>query len=180
MVLKRSALPTTDTELKLMAAAAIIGLSSRCCRDRVQHAGRNRHAQGVVDQGEEEVLADVPHRVATELHGLHDAPQVAFDQRDARRFNRHVGAGSHCDPDIGFGQGGSVVDAVARHRHLAALGSQRLDPLVLVLRSNPGVELVDPQLLGDGLGRLLVVAGEHDDPQAQVVQGFAPPPASMP
>jgi hypothetical protein len=29
MVLKRSALPTTDTELKLMAAAAIIGLRRR-------------------------------------------------------------------------------------------------------------------------------------------------------
>jgi hypothetical protein len=30
IVLSRSALPTTDTELKLMAAAAIIGFSSRC------------------------------------------------------------------------------------------------------------------------------------------------------
>jgi hypothetical protein len=30
VVLNRSALPTTDTELKLIAAAATIGLSSRC------------------------------------------------------------------------------------------------------------------------------------------------------
>ena len=48
----------------------------------MRYARRNRHSQGVVDQGEEEILPDVPHRVATEFHGLHDAPQIALNQRD--------------------------------------------------------------------------------------------------
>ena len=53
----------TETELKLMAALAIIGLSSEA-DERIEHAGRDRHAERVVDEGEEEVLADVAHRRA--------------------------------------------------------------------------------------------------------------------
>ena len=51
----------TETELRLIAAAAIIGLRQQA-EDRIQHAGGHRHAQHVVDEGEEQVLADVPHR----------------------------------------------------------------------------------------------------------------------
>ena len=57
---RRSALAITETELRLMAAAAIIGLSSSP-KHGIEHAGRDRHAQRVVDEGEEQVLADVAH-----------------------------------------------------------------------------------------------------------------------
>jgi hypothetical protein len=50
----------TETELTLMAAAAIIGLSSSLKNGK--NPGRHGHAEGVVDEGEEEVLLDVPDR----------------------------------------------------------------------------------------------------------------------
>ena len=40
----RSALPITETELNVIAALAIIGLSSSP-NARIQHAGRDRHAE---------------------------------------------------------------------------------------------------------------------------------------
>ena len=44
-----------------MAAAAIMGLSSSP-NERIQHARGDRHAERVVDEREEQVLADVAHR----------------------------------------------------------------------------------------------------------------------
>ena len=49
----------TLTEESAIAAAAMIGDSR--IRRRVEHAGRDRHADRVVDEGEEQVLADVAH-----------------------------------------------------------------------------------------------------------------------
>ena len=63
---RRSALPTTETEERLMAAAAMIGDSSMP-KSGIEHAGRDRHAERVVDEGEEQVLLDVAHRGAREL-----------------------------------------------------------------------------------------------------------------
>ena len=59
-LLSRSALAITETELKVMAALAITGLSSKA-KERIQHAGRERHAERVIDEREEQVLADVAH-----------------------------------------------------------------------------------------------------------------------
>jgi len=64
-VRNRSAFPITDTLLKLMAAAA---------------SGGDGDAEGVVDEGEEQVLTNVAHRVATKLICFDDAAEVAFDQ----------------------------------------------------------------------------------------------------
>ena len=48
----------TETELEVIAAAAIIGDSSRP-KKGIEHAGGDRDAERVVDEGEEQVLADV-------------------------------------------------------------------------------------------------------------------------
>ena len=56
-----------------------------------------------------------------ERAGAHDAAQVALHQRHLRAGHRHVGAGAHGDADVGAGQRRRVVDAVAGHRHAAAL-----------------------------------------------------------
>src|SRR6266851_2450341 len=100
MVLRRSELLITDTELKLIAAAARIGLSS------------NRNPQSVVDEGEEQVLADVFHGGAAEFAGAHDSSQVALHQRDVCAFNGNVSAGAHGYADVSLGQSGRVVDTV--------------------------------------------------------------------
>ena len=110
----------TRTELTLIAALAIIGLSSRP-KSGIEHAGRDRHRQRVEDEGEEQVLADVAHRRAAEPAGADDAVQIALDQRDRGAFHRDVGAGAHRDADLRLRQRRRVVDAVAGHRDDAAL-----------------------------------------------------------
>lgn len=48
-------------------------------------------------------------------------------------LHRHVGAGPHRDADMGRGQRGGIVDAVARHRDDPAFGLQPLHDRGLVL-----------------------------------------------
>src|SRR3546814_467143 len=87
---------------------------------RIEDASRDRHACAVVDEREEQVLADVAHGGVGQAAGAHDAVEIAFDQRDPGAFDGDVRAGSHCDADIGLCQRRRVVDAVARHRDLTA------------------------------------------------------------
>src|SRR3974390_1969544 len=63
----------------------------------VEDAGCNGDAEGVVDEGEEQVLTDVAHSGVAEADGFGDAAQVAFDKGDAGAFDRDVGAGAHGD-----------------------------------------------------------------------------------
>ena len=70
------------------------------------------NAQAVVSEGEEQVLADVTHGIATQEPRLCDATQVALHQGDTGAFPRHVGTGAHGDTHVGPCQGGSVVNAV--------------------------------------------------------------------
>ena len=119
-------MPITDTELKLIAAAAIIGLKQQP-EERVEHARRDRHAGGVVDEREEQVLLDVAHRLARQPAGADDAAQVALDERHGRALHGDVGARAHGDADLGLRQRGRVVDAVAGHRHDAPFLLEPLD-----------------------------------------------------
>ena len=73
---KRSALTMTDTELNVIAALAQIGEISMS-KQRIQHAGGDRHADGVVDERQEQVLPDVPHRRPAEPPRARDAAQIA-------------------------------------------------------------------------------------------------------
>ena len=77
MLRRRSALLTTETDERLMAAAAIIGREQHA-EGWVEHAGRDRHAQRVVGEGEDEILLDVSHRSARELNAAHNAAQIAL------------------------------------------------------------------------------------------------------
>ncbi len=110
-----------------MAAAAMIG-DSRMPNSGIEHAGRDRHAGGVVDEGEEQVLADVAHGRRRQPARAHDAGEVALEQRDAGALDGDVGAGAHGDADIGRGQRRRVVDAVARHRDDAAFAGAASRP----------------------------------------------------
>ena len=85
-------------------------------------------------------------------------------QRDRGSRHGHIRAGADGDADIGLGQRRGVVDAVADHRDLLALALQFLDFGGFAARQDLGQHQVDAHLAGDGLGGLLVVAGEHRRP----------------
>ena len=86
-------------------------------------------------------------RRAAQPPGAHDAAQVAFDERDAGALHRDVGAGAHGDADIGRGQRGRIVDAVAGHRHAAALAAcSALDLRLLLLGQDFRHHFVDAEL----------------------------------
>ena len=68
----RSALPMTDTELTLIAAAAIIGLSSNPNSGYSTPAAIGTPAR-VVDEREEQILTDVAHRLPRQSTRAHDA-----------------------------------------------------------------------------------------------------------
>ena len=95
--------------------------------ERVKNAGGNRNADGVVDEGEEKILADVAHGGAAQVAGAHDSGEIAFDQSDAAAFHGNVGAGAHGDSDIGLSECGRVVDAVAGHGDDSSLPLQFAD-----------------------------------------------------
>ena len=119
----RRALPTTDRELTLIAAAAIMGLSKTPKKGNRMPAAIGT-PKDVVHEGEEEVLPDVSHHAATELNRLDDAPQVALHESDAGRFHRYIRSCAHRNPYVGRRQGRGVIDAVSRHSYHAPLGMQ--------------------------------------------------------
>ena len=99
----------TLTELKLMAAAAKMGLS-RIPKNGAEDAGGERHSERVVDEGKEKILADVPHGRLAKLAGAQNAGEVAFDQRDAATLHGDIGAGPHGDADVGLRERRGVID----------------------------------------------------------------------
>src|SRR3546814_7775384 len=66
-------------------------------------------------------------------------------QCDLGTGHRHVGAGAHGDADVGTGESGRIVDAVAGHRHRAALGLESLHQRDLVGRAYFAMDLVDAE-----------------------------------
>jgi hypothetical protein len=51
-----------------------------------------------------------------------DVERIGAHQDDVGGLDRNVGAGADGDPDVSFGERRGVVDAVADHGHLAAVG----------------------------------------------------------
>ena len=121
VVRRRSALAITDTELRLIAAAAIIGLS-RSAEERVEHAGGDRHAERVVDEGEEEVLADVAHRRARLRRRARAMPRRSPFTSVTPALSMATSVPVPIAmPTSACGERRRVVDAVAGHRDDAAL-----------------------------------------------------------
>jgi hypothetical protein len=101
----------------------------------------------------------------------HEGSQIGLDEGDGGALHRDVGAGSEGDADVGGGQGGGVVGAVAGHRDDVALFAQLADDGVLLLGGDAGAHVVDAELARDGAGGGLVVAAEHEQAQAALAQG---------
>ena len=64
----------------------------------------------------------------------------------------------------------SVVHAVARHGHAAALSLKLFDDLALFLRQDFGLDFRDAELLPNRFGGRAVVSRDHDDAQAVFAQ----------
>ena len=102
--------------------------------------------------------------------GVDDAAQAAADQGDVGGGDGDVGAGADGDAEVGLGQGGGVVDAVADHRDHVPVGLEGGDAVGLVGGQDLGDDVVDADLGRDGLGGGGVVAGHHPDLQAEGLQ----------
>ncbi len=132
-------------------------------KERIERARGDRHARGVVDEGEEQVLADIGHGRLRQAPRPHDAHQIAFDQSDISAFDRHIRPRSHGDADIRGGERGRIVDAVARHRDHPALALELFDQRALVLGQDLRLDIFNAETARDSLGGGAIVAGEHDD-----------------
>ncbi|MNI53177.1 hypothetical protein D3C73_1079980 [compost metagenome] len=121
-----------------------------------------RHQEGDHAQADDQVLTDDRAGAAAQAHGERQVRQVVRHQRHIGRFQRHVRPGrAHGHADRGRGHGRGVVDPVADHGDLG-LGAQALDRLDLVVGHQVAPGLGQADLSGDGLGRLLMVARDHD------------------
>lgn len=96
--------------------------------------------------------------------------QIRAHERDVGRIESNVGARSDRHADIGLGQRGSVVDAVADHGHHRAARLDSFHFLDLARRQHFGNHPVDPNLPGNRVRGRTRVAGEHDHLEAQAAQ----------
>ena len=106
-------------------------------RQRPQHEGRQ--LGDVVGEVVGQEATDVRTSGPAELDRGHDRLETVVEQHDVGRLAGDLGArGSHRDADVGRAQGGSVVDAVAGHRHDVPARLQGDGDPELVLRRDAG------------------------------------------
>ena len=107
------------------------------------------------------------------LAGLDDLEQfrgIGVEVDHVPGFLGGLGPGVHRDGHVSLGERGSVVGAVARHRHQPSLSLRISDQFELGLGSSLGEEVVDARLGGDGRRRQRVVTGDHDGPDPHTTQ----------
>ena len=63
--------------------------------------------------------------------------EVAAHEGEVAGLDGDVGAGAHGDAEVGLGEGGGVVDAVADHGDDLAFGLEAPDDVDLVRRAGP-------------------------------------------
>ncbi len=130
----------------------------------VRPSGASTRKTALIADGEGEVLADDAARAAREAQETRQGLEVVAHEGDVGGLERDVGAGgAHGDAQVGGGEGGRVVDAVADHRDQPMAPPQVLDGRDLVGGQEAGADLVDAGLTGDRGGRGGIVAGEQGD-----------------
>ena len=110
---RRLALVTTESDDSAIPAAAIVGEDDG--EERVEQSRRDRDADGVVAEGEGEVLADVGHGGPGDADGGGHPGERAGHQGDVGGLDGDVRPGPDGEAHVGSRQGGGVVDAVADH-----------------------------------------------------------------
>ena len=130
---------------------------------------RQRNADGVIEESPEQIFVNVPQGGPAQPDCGGHIAQAALHQHHVRRVDGHIRARTDGNADVGPGQGGRVVDAVAHHGDLALL-LQLTNDAFLALGQNACDDLIHARLRADGSGRAFVIAGEHDHMQAHVLQ----------
>ena len=112
-------------------------------------------------------------RIVARLIAIADTTprRLPGDQGDVRGLDGDVRPGPDREADIGLGEGGCVVDAVADHGHRPALELELADLVGLVLREDLGEDAVDADGPADRVGGPAVVAGDHHDLEAELPEG---------
>ena len=134
-----------------------------------EHTGSQRDADDVVDERPEQVFVDVAQGGAAQPDGGGHIGEPGVHQDHIGRVNGNIGTGADGDAGVRAGQGGGIVDAVAHHGHLAAL-LQPADHGLFAVGQNACNDLVHTRLPANGIGSALVVTGQHDHPDAHVLQ----------
>ena len=138
--------------------------------ERVENAGGEGEAEEVVGEGPEEVLLDVAEGGAGEVHGADEGGEVAFDEDEAGAVHGDIGAGAHGNADLGGGEGGGVVEAVAGEDHALATGLVDVDELLFRGGGGVGVETVEREFFRDGAGGGGAVAGDHNELETEAAE----------
>ena len=129
-----------------------------------QVVGDRERGQGPA--GHQQLLAD--------LDDLDELGGVAVEVDHVAGLLGGLGPGVHRHADVGLGQRGGVVGAVAHHGDELAALLLLADVGELGLGRGLGDEVVDARLLGDRLGGQRVVAGDHHHPQAHLAEPGEP------
>ena len=125
-----------------------------------EHPSSQGDANGVIEEGPEQVLVDVPQGSPAETNGRRHIAEPALHQHHIGRVNGHVRAGADGDAQVCPGEGRGIVDAVSHHGDLPLFLQLANDPF-LPVREDPCDDLVHPRLAADGLGSTPVVPREH-------------------
>ena len=167
----------TDTELSVIAALAIIGLSSS------PHTGYSTpaaigHPEDIIEEREEQILPDVAHGALAQTPRPDNTPEIPLHQGHARALHRHIGPGSHCDADLRLRQGGRVVDPSPAMATTWPSACRRWTTSPFLLGEDLGLDALDAERARHRFCRGPAIAREHDDLHAVRTQAAAWPQAS--
>ena len=93
--------------------------------------------------------------------GVGRGAEVAGHEGEVAGLDGDVGAGADGDAEVGLGEGGRVVDAVADDRDFVAFGLELAHDVDLLARKHLGDDAVDADGLRNCLRGGLAVAGDH-------------------
>ena len=111
---------------------------------------------------------NISQRRAAQTDGRRHIGQTAFHQHHIRRVNRHIGARTNGNADIGAGQGRGVIDAVPDHDDVSFL-LQLTDYALLAVRKHTGNHFVNAGPRSDRFRRALVIARQHYHMDAHIL-----------
>src|ERR1700677_4847099 len=131
--------------------------------EEAEHGGKNgeifRH---IVGDAEGRQRAARHEELFADFHHFDELGRIAVEIDHVPGFARGLGARVHGDANVGLGQGGGVVGAVADHGDQLAAVLFLADAGQFVFRRGLGDEIIHARLSGDGGGGEGIIARDHD------------------
>ena len=136
----------------------------------IQHASRDGDADDVVDERPEKIFLDVPEHRFRQADRADGVEEVALHEHGVRALDRNVRAGADGDAKIRLRERRRVVDAVADHGDAMAVCLELLHHACFAARQHACDDVIDVHAFAHGLCRARVVAREHDDVDAHLLE----------